>query len=194
MYPETVETGHDYAVVAPSLISRWPGDRVKTDRHDALTLGRQHRSNEEREATRDLTPAREDVQAMQIMTRQRLGAFLLCHGAGIRYPHPSRWGAVDRCHINLGSGRFVGRSCGGHRQTVTIVSSVGIPPAGIAIILGVDRLLDMCRIAVASREIWLAVSPSITGTAVFLAKNRPRTYSRPDKSRPRARGRRRHHR
>lgn len=73
MYPETVETGHDYAVVAPSLISRWPGDRVKTDRHDALTLGRQHRSNEEREATRDLTPAREDVQAMQIMTRQRLG-------------------------------------------------------------------------------------------------------------------------
>ncbi len=30
----------------------------------------------------------------------------------------------------------------------TILSSVGIPPAGIAIILGVDRLLDMCRTAV----------------------------------------------
>ncbi len=30
----------------------------------------------------------------------------------------------------------------------TILNSVGIPPAGIAIILGVDRLLDMCRTAV----------------------------------------------
>ncbi len=30
----------------------------------------------------------------------------------------------------------------------TILSSVGIPPTGIAIILGVDRILDMCRTAV----------------------------------------------
>jgi Na+/H+-dicarboxylate symporter len=30
----------------------------------------------------------------------------------------------------------------------TILNSVGIPPAGIAIIIGVDRLLDMCRTAV----------------------------------------------
>ena len=30
----------------------------------------------------------------------------------------------------------------------TILSSVGIPPAGVAIILGVDRLLDMCRTAI----------------------------------------------
>jgi Na+/H+-dicarboxylate symporter len=30
----------------------------------------------------------------------------------------------------------------------TILTSVGIPPAGIAIILGVDRLLDMCRTTV----------------------------------------------
>jgi Na+/H+-dicarboxylate symporter len=30
----------------------------------------------------------------------------------------------------------------------TILSSVGIPPAGIAIILGVDRILDMCRTVV----------------------------------------------
>jgi Na+/H+-dicarboxylate symporter len=30
----------------------------------------------------------------------------------------------------------------------TILNSVGIPPAGIAIIVGVDRLLDMCRTAV----------------------------------------------
>lgn len=30
----------------------------------------------------------------------------------------------------------------------SILTSVGIPPAGIAIILGVDRLLDMCRTVV----------------------------------------------
>lgn len=30
----------------------------------------------------------------------------------------------------------------------TILNSVGVPPAGIAIVLGVDRLLDMCRTAV----------------------------------------------
>ncbi|MDE0242128.1 MAG: dicarboxylate/amino acid:cation symporter [bacterium] len=30
----------------------------------------------------------------------------------------------------------------------TILASVGIPPAGVAIVLGVDRLLDMCRTAV----------------------------------------------
>ena len=30
----------------------------------------------------------------------------------------------------------------------TILGSVGIPPAGVAIVLGVDRLLDMCRTAV----------------------------------------------
>ncbi len=30
----------------------------------------------------------------------------------------------------------------------TILNSVGIPPAGIALILGVDRILDMCRTAV----------------------------------------------
>jgi transposase len=30
--------GHDCTVVAPSLVQRKPGDRIKTDRRDALTL------------------------------------------------------------------------------------------------------------------------------------------------------------
>ena len=30
----------------------------------------------------------------------------------------------------------------------TVLSTVGIPPEGVALILGVDRLLDMCRTAV----------------------------------------------
>ncbi len=30
----------------------------------------------------------------------------------------------------------------------TILSGIGVPPAGIGIILGVDRILDMCRTAI----------------------------------------------
>ena len=44
VYREITEAGHDCAVVAPSLIPRKPGDRVKTDRRDTLMLARLHRS------------------------------------------------------------------------------------------------------------------------------------------------------
>ena len=44
VYREIVDTGHDCAVVAPSLVPRKAGDRVKTDRRDALSLARLHRS------------------------------------------------------------------------------------------------------------------------------------------------------
>ena len=89
VYREITEAGHDCAVVAPSLIPRKPGDRVKTDRRDALMLARLHRSGDltpvwvpgqEQEAVRDLTRAREDMKAIELKARQRLGAFLLRHG------------------------------------------------------------------------------------------------------------------
>jgi len=38
--------GHDCTVVAPSLIPKKPGDRVKTNRRDATTLARLHRAGE----------------------------------------------------------------------------------------------------------------------------------------------------
>lgn len=98
VYREIIEAGHDCAVVAPSLIPRKPGDRVKTDRRDALTLARLHRSGDltpvwvpgpEQEAMRDLTRAREDMKGLQLKARQRLGAFLLRHGRV--YEGKSRW-------------------------------------------------------------------------------------------------------
>ena len=73
VYRELVATGHDCMVVAPSLIPRKAGDRVKTDRRDALNLARLHRAGElhavwvpdaEQEAMRDLTRAREDMKAL----------------------------------------------------------------------------------------------------------------------------------
>ena len=99
VYRETVETGHHCVVVTPSLIPRKPGDRVKTDRRDALSLARLHRAGElsavwvpgpEQEAMRDLTRAREDMKAIELKARQRLGAFVLRHGRVYR-AGKSRW-------------------------------------------------------------------------------------------------------
>jgi len=76
-------------VVAPSLIPRKPGDRVRTDRRDSQMLARLHRAGEvtavwvpsgEQEALRDLVHARADFVLLQTQARQRLNAFLLRYG------------------------------------------------------------------------------------------------------------------
>lgn len=81
------------AVVAPSMIPKRSGSRIKTDRRDAEALARLYRAGEltaisvpleQDEAMRDLTRAREDAVKAQRSARQQLGAFLLRHG--IRYP------------------------------------------------------------------------------------------------------------
>ena len=83
------ETGHDCVVVAPSLIPKKPGERVKTDRRDAVKLASLFRSgeltsvwvpDEEQEAIRDLTRAQEEMKRVELHLKQRLGAFLLRHG------------------------------------------------------------------------------------------------------------------
>lgn len=92
------DLGWDCQVVAPSLIPKKAGDRVKTDRRDALSLGRLHRAGEltavwvpdgAQEALRDLTRAREDMKHLQRQAKQRLLAFLLRHGK--RYDCKSKW-------------------------------------------------------------------------------------------------------
>lgn len=89
LHRQIVSTGHACEVVAPSLIPRKSGERVKTDRRDAVGLARLSRAGElsavwvpgpEQEAIRDLTRAREDIKSMETRARQRLGAFLLRHG------------------------------------------------------------------------------------------------------------------
>ena len=98
VYRQLIDLGQRCDVVAPSLIPRKSGDRVKTDRRDANTLTRLHRAGEltpvwvpdkEQKAMRDLTRAREDMKAMEGHAKQRLGAFLLRHGK--KYPGKSKW-------------------------------------------------------------------------------------------------------
>jgi transposase len=75
-------------VVAPALIPRRPGDRVKTDRRDATALATLHRAGEltpvwvpdaTHEAMRDLVRARAAAARALTKTRQQLQAFLLRH-------------------------------------------------------------------------------------------------------------------
>jgi transposase len=75
-------------VIAPSLIPRAPGDRVKTDRRDCRRLARLHRAGqlvairvptEAEEAVRDLCRARADMVGDRTRTRHRLSKFLLRH-------------------------------------------------------------------------------------------------------------------
>lgn len=98
VYHQVQASGHDCEVVAPSLIPQRAEDRVKTDRRDAKMLVRLSRSGEltpvwvpslEQEAIRDLTRAREDMKAIELKARQRLGAFLLRHGQV--YAGKSKW-------------------------------------------------------------------------------------------------------
>lgn len=76
-------------VIAPALIPRRAGDRIKTDRRDAGQLAVLYRAGaltpihiptEEEEAARDLLRCREDIKADLLRARHRLAKFLLRHG------------------------------------------------------------------------------------------------------------------
>ena len=76
-------------IIAPALIPRRAGDRIKTDRRDAAQLAilyragaltRIHVPTELEEAVRDLLRCREDIRADLLRARHRLSKFLLRHG------------------------------------------------------------------------------------------------------------------
>jgi transposase len=103
LYRQIVANGFDCMVCAPSLIPRKPGERVKTDRRDAIKLVRSLRAGDlsavhvpsvEDESFRDLarawSAAREDLK----QARQRLKSFLLLHG--VHYLGRADWGPAHR--------------------------------------------------------------------------------------------------
>jgi transposase len=94
--------GHECVVVAPSLIPKRAGDRVKTDRRDAAGLARLHRAGEltamwvpdaKHEAMRDLVRARLDAVHALRRARQQLSGFLLRQGC--HYGRPA-WTKLHR--------------------------------------------------------------------------------------------------
>lgn len=95
--------GLDCIVVSPSMIPKKSGDRIKTDRRDAITLARLHRAGELTpiyipddvdEALRDLVRTREDAVVAQRRAKVQLKAFLLRRGK--RYVGSATWGPAHR--------------------------------------------------------------------------------------------------
>src|SRR5438132_3776190 len=99
LYRYLTRKGLTCFVVAPSLCPRKPGDRVRTDKRDAVTLARLARSGDltpvyvpdvPDEAIRDLARAREDALRDLNAGRFRLKALLLRND--IRYVGRANWG------------------------------------------------------------------------------------------------------
>jgi len=95
---ELTRCGYHCQVIAPSLIPRRAGDRIKTDRRDCVRLAELARAGELRavwipdpadEAIRDLARAREDALNARTQARHQLKSFLLRHV--LRYPHRTSW-------------------------------------------------------------------------------------------------------
>ncbi len=93
--------GVECQVVAPSLIPKKPGDKVKTDRRNAVDLARLLRSGDltrvyvptvEDEAIRDLCRARDAARLTQKNAKLRLKAFLL--RLGLHYVGRADWNAA----------------------------------------------------------------------------------------------------
>lgn len=90
--------GHECTVVAPSLIPRKPGDRVKTNRRDDFSLASLLRAgeltgvwvpDEGHEAMRDLVRARAAAVETLGVHRQQVSAFMLKHGRV--FPRKKGW-------------------------------------------------------------------------------------------------------
>lgn len=92
------EAGIDCKVIAPSLIPKQSGKRVKTDRLDAENLAHYLRSgdltdvwvpDESTESIRNLVRLREDARIARHKARQQLNQFLLRKGR--MYARKTRW-------------------------------------------------------------------------------------------------------
>jgi transposase len=104
--------GHACIVVAPSLIPKRRGDKVKTNRRDAMSLAKLLRAGEltpvwvpdpGHEAMRDLTRARDSAVMDLRSKRQQVSAFLLRHGR----PYPESRKTWTKAHMGwLASQKF----------------------------------------------------------------------------------------
>lgn len=107
LYRYLAKKGLECLVVAPSLIPRKAGDRVKTDRRDAVCLARLLRSGDlttvyvptvEDEAIRDLSRAREDALVDSKSAKHRLKSFLL--RLGFNYVGRADWNDAHRRYLS----------------------------------------------------------------------------------------------
>jgi transposase len=111
LYRQLTQLGHRCSVIAPSLIPRKPGDRIKTNRRDAQQLARLLRAgeltevwvpDEAHEAIRDLVRVRDAAVIDLRRKRQTISSMML--RLGRIYPGKKTWGVR---HMNwLNTQRF----------------------------------------------------------------------------------------
>ena len=106
LYRYLTAKGFDCRVVAPSLMPKRPGDRIKNDRRDAVELARLLRSGDltpvyvpavEDEAIRDLCRARDATRITLRSAKLRLKSFLL--RLGLHYTGKANWSAAHRRYL-----------------------------------------------------------------------------------------------
>jgi transposase len=109
LHRQLVSLGVSSQVVAPTLIPRQPGNRVKTDRRDALQLVRLLRRgdlvpvwvpDQAHEALRDLVRARDDARTDAVRAKHRLGKFLLRRGVGAPARVGRAWSVKYQAWLN----------------------------------------------------------------------------------------------
>jgi transposase len=160
--------GHGCVVVAPSLIPRRPGDRIKTDRRDALNLARLHRAGEltsvwvpdpAHEAIRDLVRARLAAVRTLRQARQQLSGFLLRHDC--HYHRPAwtlmhrRWLAGLRFaqrvhHIVLEDGIAVVEAATARRDRLQAAIEAALPDWSLAPLVRALQALRGMAVVVAA--------------------------------------------
>jgi transposase len=193
-------TGQGFAchVVAPSLIPKKPGDKVKTDRRDAVELARLLRSGDltrvyvptvDDEALRDLCRARDAARLTLKNAKLRLKSFLL--RLGLHYVGGSesadqlnRLAASVQLRHNAvpepersGTGRILSTT----RQAVTRLSSLA-PTMVSPLRYGssdpadsrVTMFIHLCRAHTQLREMSQQSKQHMTGTPVALRRVRKR--------------------
>jgi len=101
-----IKRGYKCVIFAPSKLPRAKGEKIKTDRRDAVMIARAlragdlrpvHIPNEVDQAIRDLCRARTDAVGELRRAKQRLKAFLLVHG--IRYQGKANWGPRHMAYL-----------------------------------------------------------------------------------------------
>ena len=106
LYRYLTSKGFECQVVAPSMIPKRPGDRVKNDRRDSMGIARLLRAGDltpvyvpsvEDEAIRDLCRARDATQVTLRAAKLRLKSFLL--RLGLHYTGRANWSDAHRRYL-----------------------------------------------------------------------------------------------
>jgi len=171
LYWQLTQLGIHCDVIAPTLIPVKPGDRVKTDRRDAVKLARSYRSGDltpiwvpdaAHEALRDLVRAREAAKRDQLRARHRLSKFLLRHGR--RPPAGGKaWGVKHRGWLR--TVRFAQPA-----QDATLLDYVTEVDHACDRVARLDRALDVAaQDAPASMQAVIAALQALRGVAKLTA-------------------------